>query len=146
MPYGARHIRKGANRPGQAGSGAPRGHWWCAKCSSATVKVGCGRQGCDPHYFPSRLEMKRAAQLVLLRDLGRIDSLRYHPRYDLTVNGRVWRVYVADFAYNDIDRAGRFTIEDVKPRGWEKFDEAAKMRIDLFRILYPDLTLQIVEL
>ena len=144
MPYGARHIRPGANRPGATGSSKPRGTWWCAKCSSLTVKVGCGRQGCDPHYFASRMEMRRAAQLVLLRDQGKIEALEFHPRYELRVNGKLWRTYVADFRYVDVERARRRVIEDCKYKGWEEFDESAKQRIDLFRILYPEVTLNVV--
>lgn len=146
MPYGSRHIRPGANRPGQAGSGKRPGVWYCTRCSSSTTKGGCGRQGCEPRYFASKLEMKRAAQLVLLRDQGLIDSLVFHPRFDLVVNGQVWRTYVADFQYRDLQRGRRTIIEDCKYKGWDRFDEGAKQRIDLFRILFPDQTLNIVEL
>ena len=144
MPRGAPHFQRG-NRQGVGGAGhGSRGVWWCAKCSSLTVKVGCGRQGCDPHYFASRMEMRRAAQLVLLRDQGKIEALEFHPRYELRVNGKLWRTYVADFRYVDVERARRRVIEDCKYKGWEEFDESAKQRIDLFRILYPEVTLNVV--
>lgn len=148
MPWGGRHFQP---KPG----GSRGGGYLCAHCSKQTQKGGCHNQACAPVYFASRIEKVRAAELLLLRDQGKIAALEFHPRRDLVIHrqlpdgtsapGQVWRTYVADSAYIDVERGGKRVIEDTKPRGWESFDESARGRIDLFRILFPDENLVIVE-
>lgn len=137
MPYGGRHY--------QAKPGSKRGGGYlCAYCSRPTEKAGCHNQACKPVYFASKVEKARAAELLFLRDQGKIDSLEWHPRAEMKLNGQAWRTYVADSRYRDVE-TGRITWEDVKPKGWREFDESAKMKIDAFRLLFPSETLLVVE-
>lgn len=73
----------------------------CPKCGSA-----------DRVYFPSRTEMNRAALLLMLRDQGKVSDIKYHPRYELNVNGGKLGHYVADVSYTN--HAGEFVVEDSK--------------------------------
>lgn len=90
----------------------------------------CGKSG-SRYYFMSEVEQKRAAELLLMQNLGQIRGLKFQPRYDLVVEGVHICTYVADFSYIKPDQ--KTVIEDVKP---EKFiDAMAKMKIDLFNAI-----------
>lgn len=91
----------------------------CPRCS-----------GCDRVHFPSKVEYKRGMELLMLRDAKRITELRFHPRFDLVVNGRKLATYVADADYRE---GGEYVVEDTKP---VKFmDATAKLKIALFEAL-----------
>ena len=82
--------------------------------------------------MPSRIERERAATLLLLQDRGKIDRLRFHPRYDLKIDGIKVTTYVADAEYFDTERR-KTVVEDTKP---EKYmDDLAKLKIGLFNAL-----------
>ena len=91
----------------------------------------------DGHSFPSKAEARRWGELSTLARAGAITELRKQPRYPLYVNGVLLRTYVADFEYKE--GATRVT-EDVK--GFPTPESLIKM--DLFRILYPNLELRII--
>lgn len=93
-------------------------------------------------YFPSKIEMERAAALMLQEKLGKIQNLEFHPRFDLIVNGVKICVYVADSQY---ETAERTVIEDVKPKRFMTAE--AKLKIALFNALFRDenLTVTIKE-
>jgi len=82
-------------------------------------------------YFPSMAELKRASTLLLLRDSGEISNLRFHPRYELAVNGQKITTYVADAEYR---RDGVVVYEDTKPVNF--MDDMAKIKIRLFEAVY----------
>ena len=91
----------------------------------------------DGILFPSFAEGKRYSELKVLAAAGVINELRRQPRYPLYVNGILLRTYVADFEY----REGTTRVtEDVK--GFPTPESLIKM--DLFRILYPNLELRII--
>lgn len=82
-------------------------------------------------YFPSKIELKRAAELIMLERLGKIGRLKFHPRFDLVVEGLRVGTYVADSQYLE---AGKMIVEDVKP---EKFmTDVARLKIRLFDALH----------
>ena len=77
--------------------------------------------------------MKRGAQLLLKQDQGAIARLRFHPRYDLVVNGRHLCEYVADAEYL-LEDGKTIIYEDTKPKDWT--DKLAVLKISLFEALY----------
>ena len=91
----------------------------------------------DGILFPSRAEGKRYSELRVLAGAGAISELRRQPRYPLYVNGILLRTYVADFEYKE---GSSRVVEDVK--GYPTPESLIKM--DLFRILYPNLELRII--
>lgn len=93
----------------------------CPQCQSKNRK-----------FFPSKTELKRAASLLLLQDAGEINSLRFHPRYDLIVNGRKIGTYVADAEYRRSD--GKIIHEDTKSP--EFVDKLSQLKIKLFEAIY----------
>lgn len=93
--------------------------WYEAKPGKICVSCGCAQM----HYFPSKAEAKRFAELCLLLDHGRISELEVQPSYPMVINDLKITVYRADFKYLDSD--GRQVIEDVKPKSF---------RTDLYRL------------
>jgi hypothetical protein len=116
--------------------------YYCKKCGRPVRDCGCGPD-VEPIHFASLMEGRRAAQLILLRNLGKITQLRFHPKYELKVNGKVVGSYVADFDYIDVDRGNKLKIEEVKPENWEKFDKTAKLKIALFEACYASVNLTV---
>lgn len=104
----------------------------CTQSQSAIFKVcpGCGASGMRV-FLPSRAEMLRAAELIRMQVAGEISRLRFHPRYDLVVEGRKICAYEADSEYM---KDGQTIIEDVKPFG-DFMDKIASMKIDLFNAI-----------
>jgi len=108
--------------------------WMCTSCRTIYHQKGvkecteCGHR--DIQYFMSEKERNRAAELILLKQSGRISHLKFQPRYDLKVDGIKVTTYVADASYV---RDGKQIIEDTKP---EKFiDPLSKLKINLFNAI-----------
>ncbi len=83
-------------------------------------------------YMPSAAELKRAAQLILLLKAGKITDLKFHPRYDLTVDGIKVCTYEADAIYTE---NGKQIVEDTKSSG-SFIEPVAKIKIKLFNALH----------
>lgn len=123
--------------------------WHCRRCSSPAIEAEhhnrapstCRVCGGDLIHFPSRIEHQRACTLLMYEKVGKIEQLRFHPRFDLDINGRRWRRYEADSIY--VERDTRKTVvEEVKPQGF--MTDVAKMKIDAFNLIYgPKLTVTI---
>lgn len=76
--------------------------------------------------------MHRGAMLLTLEGSGKITKLKFHPRFDLKVNGVKVGVYTADAEY--YNHAGKYVVEDSKP---EKFmTDVARLKIKLFQAIY----------
>lgn len=84
-------------------------------------------------YFPSHAEHVRGAYLIRLSAEGTITNLRFHPRYDLVVEGQKITTYVADAEYR---RDGKLVIEDTKAPNTDFMDPAAALKIGLFNALH----------
>lgn len=95
----------------------------CPKCKAPQA---------NREYMPSRAELNRAAGLVLLARKGQITRLKFHPRYDLKVNGVKVCTYEADAEYME---NGKVIVEDTKPEG-DFMEETAKLKIALFNALH----------
>ncbi len=95
----------------------------CPKCSTPGMRV----------YFPSSAEHARGAALVRMSAEGKISHLRFHPKYDLTVDGIKVTSYTADAEYR---RDGKLIVEDVKAGSSDFIDNAAKLKIGLFNALH----------
>lgn len=93
----------------------------CPSCKVVGMRV----------FFPSRVEMIRAGELIRMQVAGQISRLRFHPRYDLVVEGSKICGYEADSEYM---KDGQIIIEDVKPFG-DFMDKIASMKIDLFNAI-----------
>jgi len=96
-----------------------------------------------PVYFQSQIELRVAADLVLLQKAEKISNLSFHPRFQLKVGTRKVATYVADMSYIE---DGKWIIVDVKPKGGYK-TELAKLKIKLFEACYAskDYKVTIVE-
>ena len=99
----------------------------------------CGIEGMRV-YFPSQAEHIRAAQLIMLQKTGRISQLKFHPRYDLIVEGTKICAYEADCSYIE---NGKQIIEDTKPEGTDFIDPIAKFKISLFNALFKKHNLKV---
>ena len=111
------------------------GGYYCIACTTRCERGGCGTDACGASYFPSKIELERAAHLALLQRAREISAVKVHPRFDLVVNGTKVGTYVADFQYV---RDGKSVIEDVKPDGeWQKYDRLAALKIAVFAALHP---------
>jgi len=90
--------------------------WGCKSCDTwhtpknPTVCQYCGFD--QFHYFASKFEAKRYAELSLLEKTGQITELRSQITYPLTVNSQPICKYIADFQYKDL--AGNLVVEDTK--------------------------------
>ena len=85
----------------------------------------------DGDYFHSKGELNRFLQLKLLQDKGEIEDLHRQASIRITINGELFRTYVADFRYYVKDALVP-TYEDFKG-----FDTpVSKMKRDLIKLLY----------
>lgn len=110
--------------------------WHCANCRQrylAKVKACdyCGAR--EFHYFASKLEAKRYAELCLLLDLGQITELEVQVPFPVIINGKAVTTYKADFRYKD--KHGKEITEDVKPEMFR--DELYKLKKKLVESIYP---------
>lgn len=85
--------------------------------------------------MPSAAELKRASQLILMLRAGRISQLKFHPRFDLKVEGVKVCAYEADAQYVE---GGKIVIEDTKSEG-DFIEPVAKLKIALFNALHHKL-------
>lgn len=92
-------------------------------------------------YFPSSAEHLRAVELITLFKYGKIGTLKFHPRFDLIVNGRKICAYEADASYIDL-RTMKTVIEDTKPFG-DFMDAIAELKISLFNALNQKHSLEV---
>lgn len=102
----------------------------CPKCSAP--------EG-NREYMPSMAELKRASQLIHAVRAGRITHLRFHPRYDLKVDGVKVCAYEADAEYRE---GGKTIVEDTKPEG-DFMEQSAKLKIALFNALHAKFGLKV---
>lgn len=116
-------------------------HVWQCRICQRIIDRGDGKRppascticGRELVHFPSLIEARRGGELMLLEKLGKIELLRFHPRFELRVNSILVCRYEADASY--VDRASRQTVvEDVKPRGF--MTDEATLKIALFNALY----------
>lgn len=121
---------------------------------TVTICTTCGEQKTDAvtercpgecHFLSidSKLEARRAGELILLRKAKQLTELKFQPRFPLVVNGEKVGLYQADFQYIE---GGRTVIEELKPPGWEEFDRLAKLKIALFNALYRSANLAVTVL
>jgi hypothetical protein len=105
----------------------------CLHYQSATFKV-CPRCGVDGmcEYFPSMAELSRASTLIHMQLRGEISHLRFHPKYDLVVEGVKVCRYEGDAEYR---KNGKLIVEDTKPPG-DFMEDSAKLKIALFNALH----------
>jgi hypothetical protein len=109
-----------------------------AKTFDKCPNPNCGVSGLRV-YFPSRAEHVRAAQLINMQADGKITGLKFHPRFDLKVEGEKICTYVADSQYY---RDGKMILEDVKPPG-DFIDGLADLKISLFNAVHKKLGVSI---
>lgn len=95
----------------------------CPQCSVSGMRV----------YFPSRVEHLRAVDLIKLQIVGTISNLRFHPRYDLVVEGTKICTYEADAEYIENKK---LVVEDVKAGGTDFIDKTSAFKIKLFDALF----------
>lgn len=115
---------------------------FCLHNQPKTFKAcpGCGVNG-GRVYFPSRSEHLRAVALIQMSVRGEISQLKFHPRYDLIVEGRKICAYEADCSY--VDGAGKQVIEDTKASGTDFIEPVAELKISLFNALFAKHGLQV---
>lgn len=94
----------------------------CPECKITGMRV----------YFPSRAEHVRAVQLIQRQVRGEISQIKFHPRYDLVVEGVKICAYEADVSYVE---DGKQVIEDTKSGGSDFIDAVAELKIKLFNAL-----------
>ena len=106
----------------------------CLAHQPTTWKVcpKCGAPEGNREFMPSMAELKRAAQLCHLARLGKITDLKFHPLFDLKVDGVKVCVYEADSQYME---NGKLVVEDTKPSG-DFMEPVAKLKIALFNALH----------
>jgi len=75
--------------------------------------------------FDSKLEMRRYQELCLLKQAGEILWIERQPVFKVTIRGRTFTTYTADFRYQMIQ--GDIIIEDCKSSGTAK-DPAFRLR------------------
>lgn len=101
----------------------------CHQTGIYKVCPECGSK--NRQYFMSDAEFHRGMTLITLQTAGSISNLRFQPRYELNVNGRLIATYVADAEYR---KDGVVIFEDTKP---SKFmDKGAELKIKLFEAIY----------
>jgi hypothetical protein len=91
----------------------------------------CGVKGMR-EYFPSMVELSRASTLIHMQLRGDISNLRFHPKYDLIVEGVKVCRYEGDSEYR---QNGKTVVEDVKANG-DFMEDLAKLKIALFDALH----------
>ena len=89
----------------------------------------CGSK--NRQYFMSETEFKRGMLLLTMQLANAISNLRFQPRYELKVNGRLICTYIADAEYR---KDGVVIIEDTKPSNF--MDKSAELKIKLFEAVY----------
>lgn len=98
------------------------------------------------YHFPSTSEFNRWQELLILQQAGEIKDLRVHPVYTLIAGCDDSITWEADFEYID---EGDLIAEDVKAvitrKGKQKHlvQDAAKLKLRIFRITHPDYTLRL---
>lgn len=91
--------------------------WTCKNCQTQHEDKkpsdcrGCGFN--QFHYFASRHEADRYAQLNFLAKAGQIENLKTQVVFPLRVNGMDIGKYIADFQYKDL-MTGQTVVEDTK--------------------------------
>jgi len=109
-------------------------HHVCLDCRYHQTEIYKVCPECDSknrQYFMSDAEFYRGMTLITLQTAGSISNLRFQPRYELNVNGRLIATYVADAEYR---KDGVVIFEDTKP---SKFmDKSAELKIKLFEAIY----------
>lgn len=136
------HLKRFAFKNRQDAHDRAKKYHVCLGClhnQPETYKIcpKCGSK--DRHYFPSEVEFKRGQTLLMMRDMQRIHTLHFHPRYSLVVEGDHITIYEADASYI-ITETDRLVVEDSKFAGDPKYIEPlslVKMR------LFEALSLQI---
>ena len=91
-------------------------------------------------FFPSKDEHHRAAELIMMQKNGLISQLKFHPRYDLKIEGTKVCAYEPDSQYV---KDGKQIIEDVKPQGSDFIDPISALKIKMFNASYKKLNLRV---
>ncbi len=108
--------------------------WTCVGCGQPHTQKPQACAACrneEFHYFQSKAEAQRYADLILQETLQAITGLRVHPKFPVRALGEdgahhLIFTYVADFAYI---RDGEEVIEDVKPsKDARSFDAIFKLK------------------
>lgn len=93
--------------------------WVCKSCGQPHEKVkpaDCSHCGFNKfHYFASRFEAKRFAELCVLEKAGLISGLETQVSYELRVgfDDVLICTYIADFVYDE-PNTGALVVEDTK--------------------------------
>jgi len=87
----------------------------------------------DGHVFASKKEMKRYGELKMLQRAKEISNLELQPKFDVSINGKKFCTYTADFAYDD--QSGKHIIEELKSSGTAK-DAAYRLRKKAAELFY----------
>lgn len=101
-------------------------------------KFSARRVTLDGYEFPSNAEAKRYGELKYLAIAKDIKALAVHPVFPLTVNGVTIGKFTPDFVYFE---GGRRICEDVKGI----VTPEASLRMRLFKALYPDVELRVIQ-
>lgn len=112
--------------------------WHCTQCDWWTDTRPDPSQCRDCSWplvrFPTRIEHERACELMMLQKRGKIDQLKFHPKFDLKVNDQTVCTWTADSQYLD-ELSGKMVVEDVKPAG-KYIDKMSALKIKLFDAIY----------
>lgn len=103
-------------------------------------KYNAHRVEVDGHKFASKLEARRYAELNILLKAGLIEGLELQPVFTMIVNGTKVGKYTADFRYYCKERH-QLVYEETKGI----WTEAARLRVKLFKALYPEIYLDVIK-
>lgn len=95
------------------------------------------------HYFASKAEAKRFAELELAQKLGQITGLETQMNFPLYVNDQLICTYRADFVYNE---NGAQVVEDVKANapGDQALTKVFEIKRKMVKALY-DIDIRITK-
>ncbi len=98
----------------------------------------CGSQ--NRVFMPSRAEHLRAVALIQKQVRGEISQLKFHPAFDLVIEGTKVCKYVADVQYVE---NGKQIVEDTKATGSDFIEPLAELKIAVFNALFAKFGLQV---
>ena len=103
-------------------------------------KFNATRVELDGHWFDSKREAARYAELILMQKAGLISGLVVHPRYVLRAFEEKICEIVPDFSYIE---NGRWIVEDVKGGATEMLP-TFRLKRKLFEANYPSAEFRII--
>lgn len=91
------------------------------------------------HHHPSKHESDYCNWLFARKQNKEILDYKLYPSVPLNINGRPWKRWKIDFAVQEKD--GTASYHEAK--GWNRSDDAFKLKRDAFLICYPFLKLYV---